>query len=149
MDSARLGRCARALTVAVVAMVLAGCAPAAATVEGDGIKRLYDLFLIVGALIFVLVAGLIGWSILRYRAPEDGGLPPQTAANLKLELIWWALPTILVVILFFMTAGVLNRVDARVAEGESLVIRVTGFQWQWRFEYQEAGVTITGTPEAL
>ena len=147
MDSARLARCARPIAVAVVVMVLAGCAPAAATVEGDGVKRLYDLFLVVGALIFVLVAGLIGWSIVRYRAPPDADLPTQTAANLKLELIWWALPTILVIVLFILTAGVLNRVDARVADGESLVVRVTGFQWQWRFAYEEAGVAITGTPD--
>jgi cytochrome c oxidase subunit 2 len=160
MASVRVARCAlasarrgaarglgRRLAVAVVATLLAGCAPAAATVEGDGVKRLYDLFLVVGAVIFVLVAGLIGWSIVRYRAPPDADLPPQTAANVKLELIWWALPTILVIVLFVLTAGVLNRVDARVADGESLVVRVTGFQWQWRFEYQEAGVAITGTPE--
>lgn len=147
MDSARLARCARSLAVAVVAVVLAGCAPAAATVEGDGVKQLYDLFLVVGALIFILVAGLIGWSIVRYRAPPDADLPVQTAANVKLELIWWALPTILVIVLFILTAGVLNRVDARVADGESLVVRVTGFQWQWRFAYEEAGVTVTGTPD--
>ena len=147
MDSGRLARCARLLAVAVVAVLLAGCAPAAATVEGDGVKRLYDLFLVVGALIFLLVAGLIGWSIVRYRARPDGQLPVQTAANVKLELIWWALPTILVIVLFILTAGVLNRVDARVADGESLVVRVTGFQWQWRFAYEEAGVAITGTPD--
>lgn len=134
-----------ALAVALCG-VLAGCAPAAATVEGDGIKRLYDLFLVVGAIVFLLVAGLIGWSIVRYRAPQDAELPPQTDANIRLELIWWAVPTILVIVLFFLTAGVLNRVDARAEAGASLVVNVTGFQWQWRFEYEEAGVTITGTP---
>ena len=134
-------------TLAVLtAGLLAGCAPAAATVEGDGIKRLYDVFLVVGAIVFVIVAGLIGWSIVRYRAPQDAELPPQTHANIRLELIWWALPTILVIVLFFLTAGVLNRVDARADAGESLVVRVTGFQWQWRFEYEAAGITVTGTP---
>jgi cytochrome c oxidase subunit 2 len=147
MDSARLGRCARSLAVAGVVTVLAGCAPAAGTVEGDGVKQLYDLFLVVGVLFFFLVAGLIGWSIIRYRAAPDAELPVQTAANIRLELIWWALPTILVIVLFILTAGVLSRVDARVPDGESLVIRVTGFQWQWRFAYEASGVTITGTPD--
>lgn len=148
MISVSPSRYLRGLGVSAMAVLLAGCAPAAGTVEGDGIKGLYDLFLLVGTVIFVLVAGLIGWSILRYRAPRDAELPRQTAANLKLELVWWALPTILVIALVFITAGVLNQVNARVAEGASLVVRVTGFQWQWRFEYEEAGVAIIGTPGA-
>jgi cytochrome c oxidase subunit 2 len=145
--STRARRLMPSALIVGVAVLLAGCAPAAATVEGDGVKRLYDLFLVVGAVIFVIVAGLIGWSIVRYRSPQDADLPPQTHANVRLELIWWALPTILVIILFFLTAGVLNRVDARANEGESLVVRVTGFQWQWQFDYEEAGVAIIGTPD--
>jgi len=131
----------------VIAALLAGCAPAPVTVQGQDVSSLYWLFMAGAALVFVVVAGLIGWSIVRYRAPQDADLPPQTHANVRLELIWWALPTILVIILFFLTAGVLNRVDARANEGESLVVRVTGFQWQWQFDYEEAGVVITGTPD--
>lgn len=147
MTSLLSARRARGLAAVMAALLLAGCAPSGATVEGAGIKQLYDIFLIVGAVIFLIVAGLIAWSIVRYRAPRDAELPVQTAANIPLELLWWALPTILVIVLFFLTAGVLNRVDARAPAGESLVVRVTGFQWQWRFEYEEAGVEIIGTPD--
>lgn len=137
----------RSLAVGATALLVTACAPAPVTSQGSEVKLLYDLFLIVAAGVFVLVAGLIGWSIVRYRAPPDAALPAQTEANVRLELVWWALPTMLVIGLFILTAGVLNSVDARTADGESLVVRVTGFQWQWRFEYEEEGAVVTGLPD--
>lgn len=137
------------LVAGALALGLAACAPAPVTAEGGDIKALYDIFLWVAAGVFLLVAGLIGWSIVRYRATDDPDLPPQTEANVRLELLWWALPTILVIGLFILTAGVLNRVDARSDDGESLVVRVTGFQWQWRFDYEESGATIIGLPDTI
>lgn len=141
-----LGRLALGGPAIGIGVGLGGCAQTPASVEGSQIRGLYDIFLWVAAGVFLLVAGLIGWSIVRYRAPEDGELPPQTEANVRLELVWWALPTILVIVLFVLTAGVLNSVDARAPQGETLVVRVTGFQWQWRFTYEASGVEITGTP---
>jgi cytochrome c oxidase subunit 2 len=147
MPAPPAARYARAVGAAAMGLGLAACAPAPATAEGGDIKFLYDIFLVVAAGVFLLVAGLIGWSIVRYRAPDDADLPPQTEANVRLELLWWALPTILVIGLFILTAGVLNRVDARAADGGSLVVRVTGFQWQWRFDYEESGVSVVGLPD--
>ncbi len=123
--------------------VLAGCLPESATVEGELVSWLYGLFMIAAAVVFAIVAGLIGWSILRYRADDAVGLPPQTRANIPLEVVWWALPTLLVVVLIIATTGVLARIDAPPPE-EALVVEVDGFQWGWRFTYPEAGVTVTG-----
>jgi cytochrome c oxidase subunit 2 len=95
-----------------------------------------------------VVAGLIGWNIVRYRAHDgDPTLPSQTHTHLALELIWWALPTVLVIGLFVISAGVLNTNDSRSAAAP-LRVRVEGFQWQWRFTYLDSGVTITGLPGA-
>lgn len=123
--------------------VLAGCLPEAATSEGDQVGRLYAVFMAAAALVFGLVAGLIGWSIVRYRAVGDASLPPQTRANTRLELIWWALPTLLVVVLIIATTAALARIDAPPPE-DALVVEVDGFQWGWRFTYPEAGVTVVG-----
>jgi len=127
--------------------VLGGCVPQPATSEGVQVKGLYDVFLIAAAAVFLIVAGLIGWSVLRYRAGDDDEeLPPQVKANVRLELIWWALPTILVIVLFFLTAQVLSRVDARNAD-PSVEVTVTGYQWQWRFAYAGTDVVIEGLPD--
>ena len=91
-----------------VALALGACTAPPATVEADRVQGLYNLFLIAAAVVFVVVAGLIGWNIVRYRARGDGSLPVQTSTNLALELLWWALPTLLVIGLFIASAAVLN-----------------------------------------
>lgn len=138
--SRRRLRCA-ALTV--VATLLAGCAPAPVTVQGQDVSSLYWLFMAGAALVFVVVAGLIGWSIVRYRATADNGGPSEFHTNVRLELVWWALPTLLVIGLFAVSARVLADVD-RQGDGSALTVQVQAFQWQWRFSYPQSGVTVTG-----
>lgn len=135
-----------AIVPAAIAVLLAGCAPEPATTEGARVKMLYDFFLVVAAGVFVVVAGLIGWSILRYRNTGDGSEPAHTQPNTRLELIWWAIPTLLVVILFILTAQVLGRVDERT-DDPAVTVDVTGFQWQWQFAYAGSDVVLIGLPD--
>src|SRR5262245_37738210 len=78
-------------------MLLAGCAPEGVTSQGREIERLYNFFMVAAAVVFVLVSGLILWSLIRYRRRNDE-LPAQTHGNNKLELLWTILPTILVIV---------------------------------------------------
>lgn len=134
-------------TLTIGVAMLGGCVPQAATTQGAQVQGLYNVFLIAAAAVFILVAALIGWSVFRYRASDaDEGLPPQVKANVRLELVWWALPTILVIGLFILTAQVLSRVDARNPD-PAVQVTVTGFQWQWRFAYDGTDVVIQGTPD--
>ncbi len=142
-----LPRGSRPAVVVALALLIAGCAPTPVTAEGDRVKTLYDLFMAIAAVVFVVVAGLIGWSILRYRGSADDELPAQTHHNVVLELVWWAIPTILVIGLFVLSAGVLAEVDEPAEEG-ALTVRVSAFQWGWRFAYTESGVTVVGLPGA-
>ena len=127
-------------------LALAGCAPQAANEQGDAVKRLYDIFSIVAAAIFVIVAGLIAWSIIRYRAKAgDNELPDQFHSNVKLEVLWFAIPTLIVIGLFITSALVLNDINEEAAE-PAAVVNVQAFQWGWRFDFEEAGVTLTSRP---
>jgi len=128
-----------------VALALGACTAPPATVEADRVQGLYNLFLIAAAVVFVVVAGLIGWNIVRYRARGDESLPVQTSTNLALELLWWALPTLLVIGLFIASAAVLNANDTK-HPGAPLRVKVEGFQWQWRFTYLDSKVQLTGVP---
>ena len=135
-------------TLVLGVALLGGCVPQAATTEGTQVQGLYNVFLIAAAAVFVLVAGLIGWSVFRYRVgdDDDGQLPRQVKANVRLELVWWALPTILVIGLFILTAQVLSREDARNPD-PTVEVTVTGFQWQWRFAYDGTDVVVQGTAD--
>jgi cytochrome c oxidase subunit 2 len=133
----------RAIALPVLAAILAGCAPEPVTTEGARVSALYGIFLAAAAVVFVVVAGLIGWSIVRYRSTDDDRQPSTTHENIRLELLWWALPTLLVIGLIILTAQVLAEVDRRT-ENPDLTVTVTGFQWQWQFEYEGTDRVITG-----
>ena len=136
------------LPALVVACMLAGCLPSAATRQGEQVAGLYTTFMVAAALVFIIVIGLLGWSVWKFRGggPRDTEVPPQTHGNLRLEGAWWALPALLVLLLGTMTTIVLSDVDARADEPD-LVVEVEGFQWQWRFTFPESGVVVTGTTE--
>ncbi len=45
-----------------------------------------------------------------------------------------------------MTLFALERIDAR--ETSRVTVNVEAFRWQWRFDYEGSGVTVTGTRDA-
>lgn len=140
----------RIAALGLVALLAAGCMPASTTSQGQAINGLYVLFFGAAAVVFAIVAGLITWSIFRYRrtSPPPGDvldLPPQVRDNRLLETIWTGLPILTVIGLFAATMVTLGVVQARAPQ-DSLNMRVTAFQWSWQFEYPDAGVVITGTP---
>ena len=131
------------LAAACVAAMLSACVPEPADVQGTSVERLYTIFFIVAAVVFALVAGLITWSLVRYRAKPGDELPEQFDRNLKLELTWFAIPLATVVVLFVLSAGVLGEVNAESPD-PSVTVNVEGYQWGWRFTYEGSGVEVIG-----
>jgi cytochrome c oxidase subunit II len=98
--------------------------------------------------VFVLVEGLLIWIVLRYRRrATDTTLPSQTHGNNVLEIVWTLIPALVVTGLFAFTLDTLGKVETAAQPGDdpALTIDVTGFQWQWKFEYPDEGITLTGT----
>jgi cytochrome c oxidase subunit 2 len=72
----------------------------------------------------------------------------QTHGNNMLEVVWTIIPALIVTGLFVLTVQMLTRFDTVSATTESpagLTIDVTGFQWQWTFDYPDQGLSFTGT----
>lgn len=137
----------RPVLLASTLVVIAGCTPEPITSQGDQVSGLYNLFGVAAVVIFVVVAGLIGWSLIRYRArPGDEELPSQFHTNLGLEITWFAIPQVIVIGLFIATAIVLNNVNEE-ADDPAVTVAVEAFQWGWRFEYGGTDVSITGIPQ--
>jgi cytochrome c oxidase subunit 2 len=135
------------LAPSALALLLAGCAPAAVTSEGRAIHGLYDFFMYAAAGVFTIVSGLLVWSIIRYRRKNDE-LPKQIHGNNRLETTWTILPAILVIILIVATL----RAQGRVLHGDGgdpgLTVDVTAFQWSWTFTYEglPANTQVVGQP---
>ena len=75
--------------------------PEAKSTQGKAIRDLYDIVFVIAVAIFLLVEGLIIWTVLRYRRkPGDNELPPQTHGNNLAEIIWTLVPTAIVLFMF-------------------------------------------------
>jgi len=111
---------------------------------------LYNVVLVMGAIVFFGVEGFILYSVVRYRRRDDR-LPTQVHGNNLVELIWTAIPTVIVLILFVLSTFTLNSISKTSAH-PGVTIEVDGFQWQWTFHYLDGDadptndVSITGTP---
>ena len=96
--------------------------------------------LVVGVLVWVLIA----WAVIRYRRRSDE-LPTQRQYIVPIEILYTAIPVVIVAVLFALSYRTQRDVDA-VTSDPDLVIEVTGFQWQWQFHYVEEDITVTGLP---
>jgi cytochrome c oxidase subunit 2 len=137
------------LTMIALGLIVASCTSQPGAVQGREVSDLYRFFFIAAIVVFVITAGLIAWSLIRYRAkPGDDELPSQFHSNTALEVIWFAIPQILVIVLFVASAIVLSDLDDNSQSDDGAhIVNVEGFRWGWRFSYEEAEVTITGLPE--
>lgn len=129
-------------------VTLVSCVPQPVTEQGRAAKGLYDTFTIAAVVIFTIVAALIGFSIIRFRRkPGDDALPEQFHTNTKLEILWFAIPQLIVIGLFIGSVMVLDDTD-RVSNETDVTVNVTSFQWGWRFEYEGSGVSLESLPDA-
>ncbi len=127
-----------ALGAAIAPLLLVtGCAPEAATPAGKDITTMYGVVLVLAIVIWAGVVGAILWAVVRYRKqPDDDTLPPQIHGNTAFEIVWTAVPTLIVLALFGMSYNTLQHVDERHPVSElGAIIEVRGFQWDWEFDY--------------
>jgi cytochrome c oxidase subunit II len=138
---------ARWLASAALVLSAAGCTPDAVTEQGQAIYNLYNLFMYIAAVVFVIVSGLVIWSVIRYRRRGDE-LPTQTHGNNKLELTWTLIPTVIVLALFVFTIQAQDKVLDSSGDAD-VNLTVTAFQWSYRFTYEGTGAEVVGSPETI
>src|SRR3954452_25194490 len=133
-----------ASVLGVIAGLLIDWFPPAASTQADQIDTLWDVLLIASVPVFVLVTTVIGFSILNFRMrPGEEGLDgPPIHGNTRLEVIWTAIPAILIVGLVVYAYVVLRDIEktpARAAGQRERVVKVFGDQFGWTFLYTEGG----------
>lgn len=142
-------RRARAVAVAALVVSLSGCAsalnlPDAETAQAERMQTNWRVLVVLALVIGVIVVGLIGFVVVRYRRRSDE-LPGQRQYNLPLEIVYTAIPIVVVGGIFFYT--VFTQLDVNeLSDDADLVVDVEGFQWQWQFTYPDSGVSVIGTP---
>jgi cytochrome c oxidase subunit 2 len=154
------GRWRRWALLAVIGapLVLGGCnfypsygASRGATTQGQETFKLYSGMMTTGIIVGGLVFLLILWTVIRYRKRSEE-MPRQFHENVPIEIIYTVVPVIIVAFLFFFTVITENKVDAiqpvnaslTAAGGPVVNVRVTAFQWGWRFDYPDLNVGVAG-----
>ncbi|MBE0672750.1 MAG: cytochrome c oxidase subunit II [Anaerolineales bacterium] len=102
---------------------------------------LYTIVLNMALVVFILVEGALVWIVIRDRKRAgDEKLPHQLHGNMRLEVVWTAIPILVVVVLFVMTVQTVNAVAQPAHLKSDLNIRVVGHRWWWEFDYPDLGI---------
>jgi cytochrome c oxidase subunit 2 len=138
----------RLATTASAAAVLGGCrlptfgAPDAASAQGERTLSLWQGTVVAAIAVGVVVYGLIVFTVIRFRRRDDT-VPGQHGHNIPLEIVYTAVPVLIVAALFGFNVFTQERVTALVDDPD-VRVEVRGFQWQWQFVYEDEDVVVTG-----
>jgi cytochrome c oxidase subunit 2 len=100
------------------------------------------LVLSVTLVIFVLVAGLLLYVLIRFRQRPSDSLrePAQIYGSNQIELSWTVIPILIVVMLFLSTTRVILETEAAPKPASALDVTVIGHQFWWEYRYPKFGV---------
>ena len=157
------------LIASALALALTACAAEhpldTLTEAGPDAQEINDLFfpvLGVAIVVFFLVQGAIIYLVVKYRARRraaaaaaqaadaggddlygDDEYPEQVHGNLRLELAWTIIPTILLAVISVFTLISVVELNEVSAAEDDLRVTVVGQQWWWEFQYHLDGDTST------
>src|SRR3954452_19893619 len=121
--------------------------PAADSTQADEIDTLWDVLVIASVPVFVLVTTVIIFSVIdfRMRPGEENLDGPPIHGNTRLEVIWTAIPALVILGLCVFAYTTLTDIEKSPAKGDQRVIDVYGQQFTWTFNYDEQGKKFTSS----
>ncbi len=104
---------------------------------------LHTIILLICLVIFVVVFGVMFYSIFKHRKSK-GHEAHQFHENTGVEIFWTVIPFfILVGMAVPATTTILNMKDAKA--GADMTIKVTGYQWKWGYDYLDEKISFFST----
>jgi cytochrome c oxidase subunit 2 len=113
-----------------------------ASTPAESVYSLSVLVLAVCFAIFVVVAGVLAYTIVRFRQrPDDlDREPPQVYGSNQIEIAWTVIPVLIVVVLSMATARVTVEVQNKQPPQQTLHVTIIGHQWWWEIRYPSLGI---------
>lgn len=97
----------------------------------------HNLLLWIISTIVVVVLLLLLYVMVRFRRSKNPE-PSKTAHNTLIEVIWTAIPVIILIVIAIPSFKLLYKMDH--VEDPDLVVNVYGYQWYWGYEYKDLGI---------
>lgn len=107
-----------------------------ATEVARDIDSMHFLVLILMAAITIFVAGLLCWVMYRY-SEKKNPIPSKTVHNTLIEILWTALPVLILVIIAIPSFRLLYKQE--IIPEADITIKAIGHQWYWAYEYPDHG----------
>jgi len=108
------------------------------------IRELSFLVFGITGVIFVVVAGLAVYTLVRFRGRRRAGderrEPPQIYGSTQIEIAWTVVPLLVVVVLFLVTARYIYGLERREVPAGALEVTIVGNQWWWEIRYPGLGI---------
>lgn len=99
---------------------------------------LHNFLLIIITLISVFVLGLLIYVCIKFRE-KPGVKPSKTSHNTIIEIIWTVVPVLILVVIAVPSFKLLYLTEAD--KPVDMVIKVSGAQWYWNYEYPDDGIS--------
>ncbi|GGA36919.1 ubiquinol oxidase subunit II [Paenibacillus physcomitrellae] len=108
-------------------------------------RDLMIISLVLCCIVIVPVLILTAFIFWRYRDKKErkASYTPNWAHSTKLELVWWGIPIVIILILAVITAKstyALEPSKPLKSDVKPLTVQVTSLNWKWLFQYPEQGI---------
>jgi cytochrome c oxidase subunit 2 len=123
------------ITTIVLGLLLNGVLPLPeqGVTQAGTVDDLFRVHMWLIAFLFSLVSVFMVYSFVVFRRAKSEDEGDHFEGNTTLEVLWTAIPLVLVVVFAFI--GVRTLADITAASPNDLAIKVTGQQWAWVFGY--------------
>jgi cytochrome c oxidase subunit II len=103
--------------------------------------------LVVATFVFVVVEGVLIWSIIRYRERANTPAPRQSHGNNTIEIIWTIVPSVFLFAVLGGTIYTMFNLTNISSTGSipSIQVAAVGHQWWWEFDYPNQHVVTADT----
>jgi cytochrome c oxidase subunit 2 len=106
--------------------------PEGVTRTAENAYELHMLILWICVAIGLVVFGAMAYAMVRFRKSKGAQPDVGFTHSTKLEAIWTTVP---ILILIVMAVPATQRVKEQYdAKGHEMTVKVTGYQWMWRYE---------------
>jgi cytochrome c oxidase subunit 2 len=127
------------VALALVAVLIPWLPPADST-QAVKVDNIYWFVTVICIVIFALVAGVALFAVWKFRAaPDDADDGAPIHGHTGLEVVWTAIPAVLVTAITVYSGIVLTQLGELPKDHR--VVEVTGQQFAWTFHYPEADLT--------
>ena len=105
-------------------------------------REIYDMHMImlwICVIIAVFTFGAMIVAMVRFRKSKGAVPDGKMLHNARLEAAWTLIPTLILIGMAIPSVEKLIKIED--TSGSELTIKVTGYQWQWQYEYLGTNVS--------